>query len=134
MLNFILLQLFSYSTYDIIIQNGFFHMTKHAFIAMSFYYDYLCSLLMKNIKNKDKQLNNFCIFIFVVFGIFLTLYLYSIFVVTFKTLYTLITNKYTNIFLEPSLSINSKLFIKNNICKYSILNELFKSKNYLFSI
>lgn len=134
MLNFILWQLFSYSTIDIILQNGIFSLSKQFWIAMSFYYNYLCNLLSKNFKNN--QLNTFFTNIFVIFGIYLVLYLYSFFAVAFKTIYTLTSNYYIHKHNKWDCIVTNDLILKYDIFKkeYSILNELLKSKNYLFSI
>lgn len=134
MLNFILFQLFSYSTFDIILQNSFLDISKKVFLSIMFYYDYLCNILMKNVKNKN--LNDFYVFIFVIFGIFLFLYLYSFFVVTFKIIYTIINRDYKIKCIQKQYDNESNIhhYLFNNKNQYSILNELLKSKNYLFSI
>lgn len=134
MLNFILFQLFSYSTFDIILQNSFLDISKKVFLSIMFYYDYLCNILMKNVKNKN--LNDFYVFIFVIFGIFLFLYLYSFFVVTFKIIYTITNRDYKIKCIQKQYDNENNIhyYLFNNKNQYSILNELLKSKNYLFSI
>lgn len=133
MLNIFLFQLFSLFSYEIIVANGFFHLTKKICIAISFYYKYLCNQLMKNIKNKDKQLNDFCVFLFVILGIFLILYIISFFAIAFKTIYTLNTHQYNLKYINQYSFQNKKnKDISHN--NFSILNELLKSKDYLFSI
>lgn len=133
MINILLFQLFSLLSYDIILGNGFFCITKKIYIAFTFYYKNLCNKLMKDIKNKDKQLNDFCVFLFVILGIFLILYIFSFFAIAFKTIYTLITHQYNLKYINHYSFENKKnKDISHN--NFSILNELLKSKDYLFSI
>ncbi len=135
MINFILFHIFSFSTYDIAIQNGFLSLFKKIFSAMSVYYNYLFLLLMKNINNKNNiHLNRFCSFIFFIFGVFFTLYLYSFLSITFKTIYKYIIHKISFKYLNESISIKIQIFSNKDNHNYSILNELLKSKKFLFSI
>ncbi len=135
MINFILFQIFSCSTYDIAIQNGFLSLIKKIFGSMSIYYNYLFLLLMKNIDNKNNiHLKHFCSFIFIIIGVLFTLYLYSFLSVTFKIIYNFIVYKISFKFINQSILIKLQDFFKHNNYNFSILNELLKSKKYLFSI
>ena len=134
MINFLLFSFFNIYTFDIMIQNNFISCLKSFFQIVYFFYKNLSyKILMKNFDQlKNEDLRRFYIFLLLISGCFLSLYLYTFIKVTYKIVINL---SYIISFICINKFIKKQYNLYNNkINKYGILFQLLNSKKFLFSI